>query len=364
MLEKGKLTSIQLFCLVTSFMFGSTVILQNLTAAGRDTWISTILAIACGVIMVIITTQLALSFPGLTLIEYIELLFGKILGKLIGALYLWYFMHLGALVLRNYGDLMSITVMQETPIWFFHLTLALIVAFFVYKRIEVMGRVSELLLPLTLLISIITSIFINLSGVMLTKNLKPVLEHGLTDILKGSFSIASFPYQESILFAMIYPYVNIPTKTRKSVIAAILFSGLILLSILIQDIGIFGEQMVSLTFPRYTAVKMISVGNFVERIDPFILAIWIMSGIIKIGVCLYCFVLGLAQLLKLKDYQALIIPSALIMIVLSNLIYDNTLEMLDFAVNIYPVYVFPFQVGLPLIMLVLSWFRKPGLTAK
>lgn len=360
MLEKGKITPYQLFSMMTGFIFGSTVILQNVTAAGRDSWLSTVLAILGGLGMVLITTQLSVTFPNLTLIEYTEVLFGKILGKCIGAVYLWYFLHLGALVLRNYGDLMTITVMQETPLWFFHITLALVVAFMVYNRIEVMGRVSEILLPFGVGFSFFISTLVTLSGIVEIKNLQPVLEHRITDILKSTFAVASFPYLEVILFTMIFPYVNIPAKTRKYTVWAIIVGGFSMLVILVENIGIFGETMPTITFPRYTAIRMISVGNFIERIDPIVLAIWIMGGLAKIGVCLYAFVLGLAQLLGLKYYTHLILPSTIMMIVLSILLYTNTMEMLDFAANVYPLYAFPLQVFLPLLMLILAAIRKPG----
>ena len=83
MLEKGKITPYQLFSMVTGFIFGSTVILQNVTVAGRDSWLSTVLAILGGFGMVLITTQLSATFPNLTLIEYTEVLFGKILLPLL-----------------------------------------------------------------------------------------------------------------------------------------------------------------------------------------------------------------------------------------------------------------------------------------
>lgn len=360
--EKERLTPFQLFCMISSFMFGGTVILQNLTVAGRDTWLSTLLAIFGGVIVVLISTQLALVFPNLTLIEYSQVVFGKLLGKFIGALYLWYFMQLGALVLRDYGDLMTITVMQETPRWFFHITLALVVVYFVYSRIEVMGRVSEILLFFGVALGVLTSVLVGLSGVVEFKNLQPVLEHGIADVLKGAFVVAAFPYQEVIFFSMIFPYVNIPAKTRKVAVGAILFSGAFLFTILVQDIAVFGENMATIIFPRYTAVKMISVGNFIERIDPILLAIWIMFGLIEMGVCLYAFVLGLAQLSGLKDYRPLILPSSIIMIVLADLLSANTLEILEFAANTYPLYAFPLQVILPLLMLILGSIRKRGKT--
>lgn len=359
-MEKGKLSPFQLFCLVFTFLLGSTTILQNLAVAGRDTWLSIILAVISGIIMALVTTSLALRFPNLTLIEYAQVLFGKILGRVIGALYLWYFLHLAALVVRNFGELMTSIVMPETPLWFFHLTLGLVVSFFVYHRVEVMGRFSELLFPIVILVSFLIVTLIALSGIVEINNFLPILEQGVGRVFMGAIPMASFPFFEIILFTMIFPYVNIGTNRRKAVLMGVTLSGILLLSNLVQDMAIFGGEMATLPFVRYSAIKLISVGDFIERIEAIYLAIILVDGLIKVGVCLYAFVLGLAQLLGLKDYKPLIMPSMIMMVVLSILVYENTFQMLDFAVNIYPVYAFPFQVGLPLLMLVLALIKRKG----
>ena len=360
-MERGKITSFQLFCLIALFIFGSTSLLQSITAAGRDSWISHIIAIFAGVFVGLIITTLAVRFPNQTIIQYTQELFGSIAGKIIGIMYLWYFLHLGALVLRNYGEFFTNMVLPETPMWFINLTFALVVAYMAAKGIEVIARVGELFLPALAILSIITSVLISMSGdIVVASNLKPVLEHGLTKVIQGAVPIASFPFMEIILFSMFFPFTNIITKSKNATLAGILFSGLFLTIILVQNIAVFGDYLATLTFPRYYVVRIISVGGFVERIEPIILAIWLMGGLIKIGICFYAFTLGLSQITGMKNDKALIIPTAVLMVVLSILIYDNTFEQLNFAVNIYPVYAFPFQVGLPMLMLVIAVVRGKG----
>ena len=360
-MERGKITSFQLFCLIALFIFGSTSLLQSITVAGRDSWISHIIAIFAGVFMGLIITSLAVRFPNQTIIQYTQELFGSIVGKIIGIMYLWYFLHLGALVLRNYGEFLSNMVLPETPMWFINLTFALVVAYMAAKGIEVIARVGELFWPIIAILTIITSILISISGHKeIASHLNPVLEHGLTKVILGAVPIASFPFLEIILFSMFFPFVNIIGKSKNATLAGILFSGLLLTMILVQNIAVFGDYLATLTFPRYFIVRIISVGGFVERIEPLVLAVWLMAGLIKIGICLYAFTLGLSQITGMKNDKVLIIPTAVLMVVLSLLIYDNTFELLNFAVNIYPVYAFPFQVGLPMLMLVIAVVRGKG----
>ncbi len=356
--EKGKTTAFQFFCLVSVFLFGSTTIMMSLTAAGRDSWISMVLAGAGGMVLVLVITGLAVSFPGLTIIEYIPKIFGAFPGKLIGLLYLWYFLHLGSLVLRNYGELMSTVVMPETAPGVFHVSLAIVIAYLVYHRVEVMGRLSELVFPLSIGVTILTSLLIILSGVTDLRNILPVFEHGIKKVILGSITLAGFPYLETILFAMIFPYINSADKGKKAFLAAVIISWIALLMIMIQNITIFGDHIITLTFPRFYSIRLISIGNFIERIEPVILGVWIMGGVVKAGICLYAFGLGAAQVLGLKDFRSLILPAALIMAAMADLLFKNTFEMQRFAVDIYPFYAFPFQFALPLLMLVIARLRR------
>lgn len=352
MKEQGRINSYQFFCLVFLFVVGSSVILQSLTAAGRDTWISTGLAMAAGLFTVFVICYTSKIFPGMNLIEYTQKLFGKIPGKIIGTLYLFYFLYLGALVLRNYGDLLSSVVMPESPGSYFNLTLALVIMFLVYNRLEVMGRVGEIILPISMFIFILMSIFISLSEITEYKNLLPILENGIGKLILGTVPIAAFPFQEVVAFTMVLPYVNSFRKGAMAFAGAMTLGGIFLIITLMQTIAVFGLYTSTLTFPRIFAVRMIAVGEIIQRIEAGVLGAWIMGGMIKIGVCLYAFVLGLSILLGIKDYKTLIVPSTFLMVVLANLSFKNVFEMLNFAVNIYPVYAFPFQVIFPLLILV------------
>lgn len=358
MLEQGKVSPFQLFSLMTSFLYGSTVILQSIDIAGRDSWISQILAIPGGVILILLITRLSAEYPGLTLIEYLQNIFGKWLGRFFGLFYLFYFLLLAALVTRNYDDLFASAIMPETPTWFLHATLVLTVAYIVYNRVEVMGRLSELVLPIAVVVTLLTAMLLTISGLVHYENLLPVFDRGVGAVLIGSVPYASFPYMELILFAMVIPYVNNPAKVRITALASVLVAAALLTAIMIQDIAVFGEYMATLTFPRFSAIRLISVGDFVERIEPMVLALWVASGILKIGVCLYAFTLGLAQLFGLKELNQLIFPTAIIIIPLTGSLFENSFQMLNFALNIYPIFAIPLQFGLPMVMLLLTFYHR------
>lgn len=358
MVEKGKISQFQLFAMIVLFLFGSTTIVTSINIAGRNTWISAIFSLFAALGIAKVIFLLSQKFPGQTLVEYLPLLLGRKLGKLVAVFYLWYFLHLGSIVLRNYGELLGAAIMPETPIWFFHLTLGLVTAFLIYNKLEVMGRMSELAFPFTIGLSLMTSLLLTVTGHLKWETLLPIFETGIKPIILGSIPLTAFPYGELIIFAMIIPYLKEAKKAKRPLFSGLLFGWIILFFTLTETLSFYGEYMATLAFPRFFAVRLISIGDFIERIEPLILATWLMAGLIKVGVCLYGFVLGFAQLFRISDYNFLVIPAITMMAGLANLIYENIFEMLNFTVNIYPLYAMPFQIGFPLLLLILATFKQ------
>ena len=100
-LERGKINNLHLTFLIIGFTFGSSVIISPGKGAGQDTWLAILAGLAEGLIFAWIFFTLAVKFPGKNIIQINEVVFGVFTGKVISLLYLWYFFHLGSLVLRN-----------------------------------------------------------------------------------------------------------------------------------------------------------------------------------------------------------------------------------------------------------------------
>lgn len=358
--QKLSISSYQLFTLVINFVLGSSIILQNINVAGRDTWISQILATISGLAGLFLYTQLSLRFPGKTLIEYLKEVFGKPLGILIGIMYLWYFLHLGSLVLRNYGDFLTGVVLPETPLWFFLFTYALAIAYMVSKGIEVMARVSELMFPLVMIVSMVISVLISLSTNVVEVTLTPIFEKGLLPVILGTVPITSFPFLELVIFTMIFPTASKPERVRKIAMLAVFIGGLFMLEIIIQNLMVYGEYMATLIYPRYFVARMISIGEFIQRIEAVILGVWLVLGMLKIGACLYAFVLGFGQLTGMKNHTSLALPASVLMASTALVSFETVIEMLNFAINVYPIYAFPFQVLFPILIFIVAIIRGKG----
>lgn len=353
MKSDAKISSIQLFLLLVAFIFGSSSIINSSVGAYQDAWFAFIIGWFSSYLLIGVYICLSLLHPQKTLIDMLIDCFGQFLGKILSSLYIFYFIHLAALVLRNFGEYMNTVNYPDTPLLFLLIALAIVTAFSVRSGLEVFSRVNELLMPFAILF-VITLFFIFFHTYEF-KNLLPFLDRGFAPVLKISFGVLTFPFGETVIFLMIFPSLNRKENLLKTTFLSITASGLILLIITLRDLMALGPELINtIIFPPYSTTGLLP--DFV--IDPFIAANLLINGGLKIIICLYSASLGIAQLFGLQEYKLFVLPITAIVISLSNWIYESLPEMLRWAAEVYPIYAIPFQFIIPMTLLLISVIKK------
>jgi spore germination protein KB len=74
-----------------------------------------LVGIIMAVPMLLVFSRILSLFPGEDLFAILDITLGKVMGKILAVLYVWYAFHVGALVLRNFGEFFNIIAMPETP---------------------------------------------------------------------------------------------------------------------------------------------------------------------------------------------------------------------------------------------------------
>jgi spore germination protein KB len=274
-------------------------------------------------------------------------------GKIITILYIWYFTHLSALVLRNFGEYSLTTAYPETPILFIIICFSLIVALSVWSGIEVMGRISEVFLAI--LIVIVVFVFFAMITSFDFDNLKPFMSQGVKPVINTAFGILTFPFGETIAFLMVFPHVNKQENLYKASIASIIIVGVLLLCVIVRNIMVLGADMASRdVFPSHIVFRLIPGLD----VDPLLDVNLTVAGIIKVGICVYAASVGIAELLNLDDYKPFVIPISTFAVVLSIWVYGSLMEMMQWASEVWPYYSIPFQIVIPFILMVGSIFNR------
>lgn len=338
----------QAVVLISAFIIGSSAVLGVGSTARQDVWLAMIIAMAAAGVMIAVYARVLKLFPGNGLYDILDLLFGKVMGRVLSLLFIWYAFHLGAMVRRNFSEFVRIVSLPETPTCIIGFIASILTIWAVRGGIELLGRWISFFFP----IMVFAIVFITLLSVPLMDftNLKPVLYHGMSPVLSGAFDVFSFPFAETVLFMAILNNLRENASPYRTYFTGLLIGGGILALITVRSILILGDVNTSLqNFASYASVRLINIGDFLQRIEASVSLVFIFSGFIKSTVCLYAVTEGTAYLFNIQDYHRITAPLGLLTTVFSITLYDGALEMFEW-VEIYKYYAVPFQILLPLII--------------
>lgn len=337
--------------MLTLFLMGSTLILGTAPEAKRDSWISIIIATLVAIPLVWMYCKIAITFPEKTIFEIFEILFGKIIGRIFMVLYSWYFLHLGSLVMRNFGEFINTLAMPETPMFVPMICIGVLCIWVAKSGIEVLARTSKVLLVVCLIVIVIIQ-FCTIP-ILDISNIKPILENGWRPVADGAFSTVSFPYAESIAFMGSLYCIERKKSPYRMYFSSVILAGILMMVIALRNLFVLGSSVVGmLYFPAYLAVSKINIGDFIQRVEGSVAIVFVAGVFVKISTCLLASSNGIAKIFNLKDYRSVVIQVGLIMSYLAYFVYDSIMEMNYWAVKIYKYYALPFQIIIPLIMLI------------
>ncbi len=351
--NKIRISGIQLSFITIGLLFGDFAIMNPARSAMQDSWIAYLIGMLAGGGLITIYLFIAKLNPNKTLIEILIWIFGKYLGRLIALLYIWYFIHITALVVRSFGEYMITVTFNDTPLVFIIVCAILLIIYDLRKGFEVMARVAEIAVPLL-------AISVFLATILLTNQFEfkyflPVLENGWGPVIETAFGITTFPFGEAVVLMMIFPHLNEKNKLFKATYIGTLIGGAILFIIVIRDLLVLGPSLLSrIVFPPNTTTSLLPL--FVA--EPLISANLLIGGGCVVAIYMYATVRGIQQIFGFQDYQPFIMPVATIVIGVSIWIYDSLPQMFAIAKEVYPYYALPFQLIIPLFILLASIMKN------
>lgn len=360
-MEKAKISAKQLFSLIVLFELGSAIVVGLGMKAKQDAWLAILLGMAGGLALFLVYIYLFRQYPDLPFTGYMEKILGKFIGRTLALIYILYFLYIASRVLRDFGELLLTSTLEETPLLVVNLMMLFIISYGCYLGIESLGRTGEIYLIITMALAFLGIFLVFASGVFKPENLLPVLENGWKPVLTTAFpQTLTFPFGEMIVFAMLLPYLNNPQSALKIGWSAMLFSGLLLTFIITINIGVLGAHIAAnATFPLLKTFEKINVGDFIQRLDAIGISLLIIGGFFKVAVFFYAAVIGLADLFKAKSHRSLVYPAGAALLVLSLLIAGNFVQHIEIGLQMVPPYMHvPLQIVIPMLLAAVSWIKR------
>jgi spore germination protein KB len=358
---KENISLTQLFMLIFNYLLGSAIVIGVGKEAKQDAWIAIALTTLIGIGLMYFYYSINRLLPNKNLFEIMEYCFTRPITILLSLVYVIYFLYTITRVIRTFGEMITSAILPNTPIEVITLSIMLVIAYIVYLGLEVLARITEIFTPYVVMLLTLIFIFLVTSGEIQLHNLQPVLGDGIKPVLKAMFpGLIIFPFGELVAFTIILTSVTELKKSKKIAFIAVLTAGtfLAVTSILmINTLGVDAFQYSN--FPLLSTTRVISIGHFLERIDPLVVFIMTLGVIVKCAVFIYCGLKGLEYVFRIP-YRYFAIPISVLVSVFSILVavnYGDHLEKLKSSF-IFTFYGFT-QLIIPIMtILILIWKTK------
>jgi len=354
-LNKQELGTGQAIGMTAVFILGASTVIGG-HAAKQDAWISLLAAFCAAIPLVLMLARISALNPGKNLFEIIFGVLGKAAGWVIALLTFLYAFQMGALTLRIFTEFVQTVSLNKTPQMVVGLVLMGLCAYAVWQGGGVMGRLGAAAAVFVGVIIVLS--FVLLTGNMDIKNIQPVMSQPAESMVCNALEIFSFSLAETVL--MLCLMGNLKSGADKFsrykifLLGLTAGSALLLTGILSAVLTLGGNTFYKLNFPVYVAASLIDIGNFLHRIEGLISSNMVLCVFVRLTVCLFACAQGGEKLLGLKDRKILIIPIALLMGIASALFFGSAMDVFRWVAEIYPLYALPFQVGLPVLLWVVS----------
>jgi len=356
-MRKEVISATQAFIMIAIFVEGSTVVMTNYTIAKQDTWLSFIVAMILAIPLMLLYGSVLNLYPGKDIFQIMEIVLGKVFGKVLSLAMVFYCLFLSSISFRNLIEYIKVVSFPETPIFFTSLMFGILIIYAAMMGIEVLARLNKFLLPFLILLTLLTLLLMFPQAKW--TNILPVLYNGWKPVLKAGTYYFSLPFGELVIFLAFVNRANEEKQANKIFLIGLFVSGILLLNVILRNIIVLGFPTLSITtFPSNYALRVLDVHTFIRGLEVVSTIRITISVFLKVTACLIAASIGISRVFDLEDYKPLTIPLSLLAISINFIIVKGILDMIDFTTNYYTLFALPFQVVIPLIVLFVGMFRK------
>ncbi len=356
-IEKGRITEYQIFCLTATFVVGSILVISFVgRISERNTWLVIILSTLLSTPFLLVYSGLSSRFAGLNLIQINNSVYGGVAGRIISVLYIVFFSLTLSFNLRDLGSLYTTFFMTETPAFFFTIVGAAVCSYLVWSGIEAMGRISLVIIVITIFTVIITTLM--LSEKMDLANLRPLLDITVVDVVHSVHIVSAISFGGSVVFLMLLSSAGKPEKITGNFYKGFLLGSALLLIASIRNTAVLGSMESILAYTSFQAVRLIDIGNVFTRMDLLIGITQTMVIFFKSSILLYALSVSISQFFGLKSYRPLILPIAGFEVILAATVYQSPAEQSIISINAGVFYLIPVIFILPPLTLLIAKLRK------
>lgn len=248
--------------------------------AGKAGWVAALVSLIPALILIWILILLFKKNDG-SLYDIYEKVFGKFLNKIVTTVYIIWSVYLIGVYLRMFGERFLNTILFEANVFVLMIFMLIFIYFIVNQKIDVIGRMSEILIYF--FVAIVGFVFITTLSQIEIKNIWPVTYYDVIPIIKGAEPIFSLScYITAIMF--LGDKISNKEKLKKNGILAMIGWTAFSIILILSTTGLFGHRLNSqLLFPYFATLKNIRILDAIERVESLFISIWVASDAVIIA---------------------------------------------------------------------------------
>lgn len=328
---------------------------ELISTTGSSTLLNIVFVTIITLIFFWIVYKLFSLFPGSNIIDISEFLGGKIFKTIYGIIYIAYILILSSVMVRLFGEGLSLISFSHIDIDFIMLLFVVAVGILNFFGLKAISRLNLIIIPLTVL-SIIFIFFGSLSDFTFQR-VFPILGYGFKEtFFDGISNIYSFSGLYVLFF--VFPLLTKISDFKKVGFISILSYAIFLL-LSVSALLFTIPQVADTTSPLslYILARQISLGDYIQNIDAFFLLIWIPFMLAYLSTNMHFALTTFKQLTNIKYTSGMVCCFCAIIFVFA-LLSNNMAEINIFSNVVYKYVSIIFVFALSLIILILASIKK------
>lgn len=340
----------QLVFLTVLYSLGNLFIIISSVQFRYDFWTSFLVGAVIAIPFIFIYSKILELFPNKNLYQIIMFVLGKVWGRVVIIFFVFYTLYLGAIALSSCSEFIVILNLTKTPMIAVMGIIILICIMFSRCGIDIIGKSTLYLFPIIAVI-IIGSLILSFQYGDIS-NLMPFNIARKSEFISKCLSAGAIPFGEFVVVTTLIKKDNQKKSIFKPMLFALLFTAILVVLLYFRNVLVLGQRAQSMYyFPSYEAVSIISIGDFLFRIEILVCIFIIINSIIRISILIASLSEALTHLLGFGTEKTFSLPSGILIFTLGTVIFKNTVQITEW-VNYYPYFLIPLEVVLPVIIFI------------
>lgn len=337
---------------------------QVVAKSGGFAWLSALIAIIPLTLLYLLVFRfLKYALPGEGFGELFLRALGKPLGKAAILLFTLWLMFYAGFALRTAADRYINSAYENTSPAIFIVIMLLLALIPLLGRFKNLGRTAESFFPL--LILVLALVFAFAFGDVNLLVLPPPSAARLPKLLSG-VPIVSIVLSLSVNIGFLEGRISQKRSRVKTAFVWLFLMLAVALLLCFEIVGCFGPELsAKLSYPFFTMVQNISILGILERLDPVVLAMWVIADFVLTSTLMFIIVNNLLLLfgfapaaaerekrLSMKNRRWLIWLTAAVILTLALIMAPDAESLIRLGHEIVPLFTLALNYGLlPLIIL-------------